>query len=162
MSPRWTAAAIAGVTGAVLAAAGCTSITLRASEARTPVLLGPVACIGCAPEPGRVAAPPTVAGGVHEREYVIATFPSGALDRITDDTVPLDVAATTAVADPCREDLRVAAVHAGTWSFHVPLIFGIANTWIDAQASRAAVPNGVCGVAPWPSVGPTGIDKRRP
>jgi hypothetical protein len=152
VSPRATTAAIAGAACAVLAGGGCTSISLRASEARTPILLGPVACIGCAPEPGKSAAPPTVTGRVREREYIIV-----GLDDVKHDTAPLDLAATRAIPDPCREDLHVSGIHTGTWSFHVPLLFGIGNTWVDVQASRAAVPGGTCGPPPWPSSGPDGI-----
>jgi hypothetical protein len=147
------AAALAGAACALLAGAGCSSISLRASEARTPILLGPVECIGCAPEPGRGAAPPTVAGGVRERELAIGMFGG----RPTHGAVPLDVAATNAVPDPCREDLHVSSIHAGTWTLHVPLVFAMTNAWVDVQASRTAVPSGTCGPTPWPSAGPAGI-----
>jgi hypothetical protein len=153
MSPRVTTSAIAGAACAVLAAAGCSAVSLHASEARAPILLGPVACIGCAPEPGRGAAPPTVSGGVRQRELIVGMF--GGIHP--GDTKPLDVAATKAVADPCREDLHVSSIHSGAWSFMVPLGFGVGDTWVDVQASRAPVPNGTCGGAPWPSSGPTGI-----
>jgi hypothetical protein len=39
----------------------------------------------------------------------------------------------------------------------VPIVFAIGNAWIDIQASRAAVPSGTCGPAPWPTSGPAGI-----
>jgi hypothetical protein len=167
VSPRATKAALAGTACAVLASAGCTSFSLRASEARMPILLGPVACIGCAPEPGRGAAPPTVTGSVHEREYVIAQ-----MDGIRRDTAPLDVAATKAVPDPCREDLHVSRIHSGAWFLQVvPLLIGFGNAWVEVQASRAVVPNGTCGPTPWPNSEPAGIvgvapeqprDRRRP
>ncbi len=41
-------AAVASVAFALLVGAGCGSFSLRASKARTPILLGPVACIACA------------------------------------------------------------------------------------------------------------------
>ena len=154
MSARAITIAVAGAAaGAMLTGGGCTSFALRASEARAPILLGPVACIDCAPEPARGAPPPAVAGSARQREYVVA----GVLDKITHDGTPLDLAATAAVADPCREDLHVSSIRAGTWSFHLPLLFGIENAWVDVQASRAAVPGGSCGPAPWPSSGPAGI-----
>jgi hypothetical protein len=118
-----------------------------------PILLGPVACIGCAPEPGRGAAAPTVAAFGREREIAIAMLAG----KVADGTAPLDVVATRAVSDPCREDLHVSGVHAGTWGVNVPVLFGMMNTWIEVQASRVAVPNGACGPAPWPSAGPAGI-----
>jgi len=149
MSPRALTAAIAG---AVLAGAGCASISLRASEARTPIVLGPVACIGCAPEAARVAAPPTVHGGVRERQYIFP-IPGSYGDKIVRETMPLEVAATKVISDPCREDLHVDGIHTGTWGFDVPILFGIGDVWVDVQASRAAVPNGTCG--------PT-RDERRP
>jgi hypothetical protein len=157
MRARAITTAVVAAACAMLSGTGCTSLSLRASEARPPILLGPVACIACAPEPARVASGPTVVGGAREREYAVSVYPAGALDRVTHDAVPLDVAATRAVPDPCREDLRVSSIRAGTWSFHLPLLFGIGNTWVDVQASRAAVPNGSCGPAPWPSSGPAGI-----
>lgn len=153
MNRRATTAAIAGAAYAVLAGAGCGSISLRGSEARTPILFGPVACIGCASEPSGGAAAPTVAARVRERELAIAMFAG----KTTHDTVPLDLAATTAISDPCREDLHVSSVHAGTWGFDVPLLFGMTDTWVEVQSSRAAVPNGSCGPVPWPSAGPDGI-----
>src|SRR4029077_7299318 len=133
VSPRATTAAIAGAACVVLAGAGCSSISLRASEARAPILVGPVACIGCAPEPGRAAAPPTVAGGVREREWAVDLSPFYP-GQTTRDTAPLDVAATKAVSDPCREDLHVASIHTGAWGFGVPLLFGMSNAWVDVQA----------------------------
>jgi hypothetical protein len=161
VSPRALPAALAGAACVVLAGAGCASVSARASEARTPILLGPVACMGCAPDPGPAAAPPTVAGGAREREVTIG---AGVIpvDLVTRDATELDVAATKAVPDPCREDLHVASIGTGTWNLHVPLLLIVSKSWIDVQASRAAVPNGTCGPAPWPSAGPAGIAGRRP
>jgi hypothetical protein len=140
---------------ALVVGAGCTSISLRASEARMPVLLGPVACIGCDPVAGQGAAPPTVRGGVRERSVGIpAPLPLGSL---TYDRASLDLAVAKAVADPCREDLHVSAIEAGTWIFHVPILLVAVDTWVDVQASGAAVPSGTCGPAPWPSSGPAGV-----
>ena len=130
-------------------------MSLRASEARTPILLGPVACIGCPSERVRAAASPTVAGGVREREYVFAMFASYA-DKVDRDSAPLDLAATQAIRDPCREDLRVSSIQTGTWTFHVPILFAMGDAWVDVQASRAAVPNGTCGRPASPSSGPAG------
>ena len=144
MSPRALTAAIVGAAFTALGGAGCTSISLRASEARTPILLGPVACIGCAPEPARGAAPPTVDGVVHERQYIFPILGSYA-DKIVRETTPLEVSATKVISDPCREDLHVDGIHTGTWGFDVPILFGIEDVWVDVQASRAAVPNGTCG-----------------
>jgi hypothetical protein len=138
-------AAIAGAAFAVLAGAGCASFSLRASEARTPILLGPVACMRCAPEPARAVSPPAVVGGIREREYVIAVVLSFAANPKTQDTASLAVAATKAVPDPCREDLRVSSIQTGAWYFDVPLVFAMGDAWIDVQASRAAVTNGSCG-----------------
>src|SRR5262245_14472238 len=134
-------------TAALLAGAGCSSMSLRASEARAPILLGPTSCIGCAPEPARAAAPATVAGGVHQREYIVPIIGTYGTAKVADDRVALDAAATKAVSDPCREDLRVSNIEAGTWSFDVPLLFGIGDAWIDVQAARAAVANGSCAHA---------------
>lgn len=146
MSPRALRVALAGAAFAALAGGGCTSISLRASAARAPILLGPVACIGCAPEPPRAPSTPTVDGGVHSRQYVFPMFGSYA-DKVARETTPLDVAAADGISDPCREDLHVDGIHTGTWGFDVPILFAIEDVWIDVQASPAAVPNGTCGRA---------------
>ena len=99
----------------------------------------------CAPEPTRVASPQAVAGGIRQREYVIALVMSFALTPEAHDAASLDVAATKAVPDPCREDLHVSSIQTGAWYFDVPLVFAMGDTWIHVQASRAAVANGSCG-----------------
>ena len=139
------AVAFAGAALVVLTGGGCTSITLRASEAKTPILIGAVSCMGCAPEPARGAAPPTTTGGVHERDYIFPLLGGVATARVAHDTEPLDLAATKAVTDPCRWDLRVSSIRTGTWGFHVPILFGIVDSWVDVQASPETVPNGTCG-----------------
>ena len=139
------AVAVAGAVFAVLAGGGCNSITLRASEAKTPILVGAVSCMGCAPEPARGAVPPTTTGGVHERDYIFPMLGGFATARVAHDREPLGIAATKAVTDPCRVDLRVSSIRAGTWSFQVPILFGIGDYWVDVQASPTAVPNGTCG-----------------
>jgi hypothetical protein len=141
VSPHALTAALAL---AALAGGGCTSISLRASEARTPILLGPVACIGCAPEPARTPSTPAVDGGVRSRQYIFPLFGSYA-DKVARETTPLDVAADQGISDPCRQDLHVDHIHAGTWGFDVPILFAIEDVWIEVQASPAAVSNGTCG-----------------
>ena len=119
-----------------------------------PILVGPVPCIGCAP--ARAVASSTVTGSDRDNEVgfpLLCTY----ADSVTHETAPLDLAATKAVPDPCREDLHVSSIQTGSWGFVVPLLFDLGKTWVDVQASRAAVPNGTCGDTPMPSAGPTGI-----
>jgi hypothetical protein len=142
---RKSAGVVAGAAVAAIAGGGCSSVTLRAADARTPILLGNVACMGCGAERARGATPPTITGGVHEREYVFPMFAGYASGKVSGDREPLDVAATRAVTDPCREDVHVSSLRTGTWSFDVPLLFGIGDTWVDVQASDVAVANGACG-----------------
>jgi hypothetical protein len=135
---------------AAVVAGGCSSISMRAPEARPPILLGPVACMGCAPASAPGAASPAITGGVHEREYIFPFFGAVASGKDKHRTAPLDAVAAKAVSDPCREDLRVSGLRAGTWGFHVPLLFGMGDTWAEAQASLAPVPNGTCRQTPAP------------
>jgi hypothetical protein len=79
------------------------------------------------------------------------------LGSYTHDWGSLDLAVAKAVPDPCREDLHVSGIEAGTWIFSLPLLFVAEERWVDVQASAAAVPHGLCGPAPWPSSGPAGI-----
>ena len=64
-----------------------------------------------------------MAGGIRQREYVIALVMSFALTPEAQDAASLDVAATKAVPDPCREDLHVSSIQTGAWYFDVPLVF---------------------------------------
>jgi hypothetical protein len=118
---------------------------MSASELRQPVLLGPVACIGCSPQgPER---PNSTASHLQARRHtdvqvryffiyaaglVIESHPGGvSLDR-------------TLYWTPCGDDIHLSNVRARAWQTTIPLLYLQSDVSIDADATPIPVPGAKC------------------
>jgi hypothetical protein len=126
---------------------GCGTTTVMSEPAvRTAVLLGPVACIGCAPAIAAVPLGPPITdssltsymggGGVGiyawERKRVAPS---------------LDLTLSRAVRDPCRADLRISRLRAGAYGLFALFVVKF-NVSVDLESAAVAVPSGSCWAPP--------------
>jgi hypothetical protein len=126
---------------------GCGTTTVMSAPAvRTAVLLGPVACIGCAPTTAAVPLGPPItdssltsymgAGGAGmyawERKRVAPS---------------LDVTLSRVVRDPCRADLRISRLRAGAYGLFALFVVKF-NVSVDLESAAVAVPGGSCWAPP--------------
>jgi hypothetical protein len=121
--------------------AGCQATTMSAGSARMPVLIGPVACIGCAPSP--TAAPPVTGAGMlvdsSSFKYMAAAY-AWSWTRVQ----PKIGRKTQAVpADPCSVNVHVAGLRAsafGVWA----LFFAMTSVEVEVHAIPMTVAGGSC------------------
>ncbi len=123
------------------AGGGCEATTMTGGHVPVPILLGPVACIGCAPSP----PPPTntpIADETHY-EYLLGSGPTGtAWSKETRRTM-LGQKAFEAAGNKCRGELRVTRLAASAFD-----IFAFALAFykvaIEVEAVATAVPQETC------------------
>jgi hypothetical protein len=144
--------AMAGAT-VVLSGLGCQATTMSAASAGTPILIGPIACIGCAP-----TQPPSLSGEVPVVDSSSIQFMAApnawawtrvrpSMGRKTQDRV----------ADRCRVDFQISSLHArayGVWA----LFFAMTSVEVEVRATPRAVAGGSCygSRPPEPPSGPYG------
>jgi hypothetical protein len=136
---------IAGVTLMYATVAGCATTTMTAVGARVPVLVGPVACIGC------VAGPPvaTIAGSapisdtaVHRAGYV--TLPRiGNVDFFGDDPPAIILKANGLAADPCETDVQLSTIKVESFGI-VAFVYAKAEQTVNVTGLVRPVPGGSC------------------
>jgi hypothetical protein len=134
---------------------GCRAATYDASRAVSPVLVGPVRCIGCAP-----TETPRASEGDLTDEVIVENFagssPSVTVIRDTTGFPQLVLQAGLAIPDACRGDIQITHIHAA--SYGTVLLGGAATTAkIEISARPVPVPTGSCARRPWPYVGPAGV-----
>lgn len=140
-------------TAAILAGAGCQATTMSAASARVPILVGPVACIGCGATP--VPPPAGPAPLVDSSSYRLMASPySWATTRVR----PMIGRKTQDLpADSCRVNVQVSGLRAtarGVWA----LFFAMTWVEVEVQAVPMIVPGASCYVptrATTPSAAPT-------
>jgi hypothetical protein len=146
-----------GVLAACIPSLACVATSVMTATTQTPVLIGPVACIGCR---AGAAPPQTTAAiadsAVHTSGYV--TLPRiGDVGFFGDTPATIDAKAFALAPDPCTADVHLSKITAG--SFGV-----VALVYADAKQT---VPGGSClmpsgpyvvtgGGAPPPSSAPGG------
>src|SRR5262245_50414558 len=93
-----------------LLSAGCMTAALSAPRARVPILIGPVACIGCAaaPPPAVSDPAPIQDGATQYSMSGVNEMPATSGGRYA----KLDTKAEAAVPDPCRGEVRLSRVSA--------------------------------------------------
>jgi hypothetical protein len=124
---------------AALSAVGCGWATISAPGTRVPVLLGPVACIGCDPRPADPAARPALPHRSSRRELVMFVG-HGSWEEGT----PIAVQTEYAGLDPCTEDLHLSELRAHTWSLDIPPFVFLSDFSIEARTTRSPVPRNEC------------------
>jgi hypothetical protein len=123
-------------------ALGCQATTLTAHGAPVPVLIGPVACIGCAPgvPVGPVLAP------IEDR--ALARNMAGGSNAMWEKTRPNFARKIAAVVrNPCRVDVHVSQLRAGAVGVFA-LFFGMTSVDVQVTATANLVANGTCKMSP--------------
>ena len=110
---------------------------MSAQAARVPVLIGPVACVGCsAAAPGQGLAP------IQDRSLV-RVMAGGANSVAEEGRATLSRKIAAVVRDPCRIDVRVSKL-TGSAVGVFALFFGMTSVEVQIEAMATLVPNGSC------------------
>jgi hypothetical protein len=142
MSRGFTPIAACAVLAVVLA--GCDWTSMTASDMREPVLLGPVACIGCAAKPTEptTALPSHV--GAHRRSFLLVDYFSLRGDLMAE-SHPIGVSLDRVLYwTPCRDDVHLSNVRARAWQLSVPLLYFQSDVSIEADATPVPVAGATC------------------
>ncbi len=116
---------------------GCSSVDMTAAQARSPILLGPIACIGCAGRPPERTEATWQTARARRRAIGALTL----VDTGNEKSFFFGQGLTT---NPCGEDFRLSDLHSSAWVLHVPILFYMADLSIDAELTRTLVPGGKC------------------
>jgi hypothetical protein len=125
------------------ASAGCTMTSLTARNARVPVIVGPVACIDCAPAPAADGQAAPIADTVTHRNGYLA-LPYGQIE-FGDPAVP-QLNIESAAWDPCTAEIQVAKVDLHSFAVSA-FVFGEVKQTVDVTARVLPVPPGACAAA---------------
>jgi hypothetical protein len=139
-----------------LTTVGCASAELQATSGRVPVLLGPVACIGCQPGAARPAearpfdaeAATTVTGFVtgQSSSSQISNAQGGSIGELAD----------SSAGDLCAGEIHLDSIKASAF-FIETLVYSRASSYVGASGRAVTVPGGVCDPRAYPDVpGPSG------
>ncbi len=135
-------------------AGGCEGTMMSAGTTRVPLLVGPVACIGCAPAPVPAWKGPPLAEEVYFRGMFAAGGRSAMWSKDWKQPT-LERNADRVVRNPCLAELHVSKIAASSFGVGA-LIFWMHSVAIEVEATPARVPNGSCGqpFAPPPMTAP--------
>jgi hypothetical protein len=123
--------------------AGCTMTSLTARNARVPVIVGPVACIDCAPSPAADAPPAPIADTVTHRNGYLA-LPFGQI-QFGDPGVP-QLNIESAAWDPCSAEIQVAKIDVSSFAA-AAFVFGEVTQSVNVTARVLPAPPGACAAA---------------
>jgi hypothetical protein len=129
-------------------AGGCEGTMMSAGVTRVPLLVGPVACIGCAPAP----APAWNGRPFADDVYFRGMFAGGATGTMWSEEwkrPTLGPNADRVVRNPCVAQLHVSKIAASSFGVGA-LLFWMHSVAIEVEATPARVPNGSCGQPPAP------------
>lgn len=121
---------------------------MSAGRTRVPLLVGPVACIGCAPAP----APPWNGPPLTDEVYFRGMFAGGAYGSMWSKEWKEPALARKAdlvIKNPCLAQMHVSKIAASSFGIGA-LLFWMHSVAIEAEATPARVPNGSCGQPPAP------------
>jgi hypothetical protein len=133
-------------------AGGCEGTMMSAGATRVPLLVGPVACIGCAPAPAPAWNGPPLADEVYFRG-MFAGGSTGSMWSKEWKRPTLAQNADRVVRNPCLAQLHVSKIVASSFGVGA-LLFWMHSVAIEVEATPARVPNGSCGQPPAPSTTP--------
>jgi hypothetical protein len=133
----------------IAGALGCASAELQASSGHVPVLLGPVACIGCKPGAPRTAeirpfsaeVATTITGiSGQSSSAIIGSVQGGSIGELAD----------SSVENPCTDEVRLDTIGASV--FHIEsFVYSRASYYVGASGRAVTVPHGVCDPRLYPS-----------
>jgi hypothetical protein len=136
---------------------GCATTSMTARSARLPVLLGPVACIGCtaATSPQASTASP-ISDSVHNSGgYVLLPY-LGNVGFFGANAPSIDLTAESMAPDPCKAEVRVSGLNVESFGV-VAFVYAKSEQTVDLTGHVQILPSGTCGPRPWPYSGPQGI-----
>lgn len=120
---------------------------MSAGEVRTPVLLGPVPCIGCAPRTRTAAPTPPLrvsVGGGAIGIAVLFVFPVPALAGAREER-SVDMSLDRLFAwESCSTDIQLSDVRARAWFALVPIFYYQYEVSLDAEARRVLAGGASC------------------
>ena len=157
-----TASIRARLAGAVIllscaSSGGCATTGMTASSARVPVLVGPVACIGCS-----AASSPELPHGAPISDSARSSYGHVWLPYMGDggfsgaSPPQLDLKAESMAPDPCKGEIRVSSIRVESSGVEA-FFYGKIEQAVDLTGEVLVVPTGVCGPRLWPYSGPRGI-----
>jgi hypothetical protein len=138
---------LASTTLAALAG-GCEGTMMSAGVTRVPLLVGPVACIGCAPAPAPAWNGPRLSDEVYFRG-MFAGGSTGTMWSKEWKRPTLGRKADLAIKNPCVTQMHVSKIAASSFGVGA-LVFWMHSVAIEVEAIPARVPNGSCGQPPAP------------
>lgn len=126
---------------AVQAMLGCASTTMSAADARVPVLLGPIPCIGCTAGSAETSAPASMVARSSARHYVCLLCP-GSINSLestsfTSEADHLGVAA-------CGGSLALSELQVETWTLSVPPFVLAHERTIDGEVRPVRMKSPAC------------------
>ena len=135
---------------------GCGMTMMTASSARVPVLVGPVACIGCsaASSPGPHGAPISDSARSSYGHMWLPYLGDGGFSGAS--APQLDLKAESMAPDACKGEIRVSSIRVESYGAEA-FFYGKSEQDVDLTGEVLAVPGGVCGPRLWPYSGPGGI-----
>jgi hypothetical protein len=124
--------------------AGSTTMSTRMT--RVPMLLGPVACIGCPPSPApQWNGPPPIV--VPSAATVMASGGGGITTRSDSHIRPtIGLGIGSFVPDPCRADVRVSRLSASAYGVFA-LFFFMSKVEMTLEGYPLELPSGSCTAA---------------
>jgi hypothetical protein len=120
--------------------AGCTMTSLTARNARVPVIVGPVACIDCAPSPAPDGPAAPIADTVTHRNGYLA-LPYGEMEF--GDPADRQLNIESAAWDPCSAEIQVAKIDIRSFAV-TAFVFGEVTQSVNVTARVLPAPGGAC------------------
>jgi hypothetical protein len=134
---------VLGALAACSPSLACVATSVMTATTQTPVLIGPVACIGCRP----TSAPPQISAPIadsaeHTSGYV--TLPRiGDVGFFGDTPTTIDAKAFALAPDPCTSDVHLSKITAGSFGV-VALVYANAKQTVKVAGGVRPVTGGSC------------------
>ncbi len=135
--------AVLGVLVTCSPSLACVATSVMTATTQTPVLIGPVACIGCRPTsaPQQISAP-IADSAEHTSGYV--TLPRiGDVGFFGDTPTTIDAKAFALAPDPCTSDVHLSKITAGSFGV-VALVYANAKQTVKVAGGVGPVSGGSC------------------
>jgi hypothetical protein len=135
--------AVLGAFAAVSPSLACVATSVMTSNAPVPVVVGPVACIGCrrTTASSQISAP-IADSAVHTNGYV--TLPRiGDVDFFGDTPATIDAKAVSLAPDPCAVDVQLSKITASSFGI-VAIVYADAKQTVKVAGGVRPVPGGSC------------------
>ena len=135
----------------LLMTTGCISTSMTAGRTRVPILLGPVACIGCSAVPapaGPYAAP--ISDTASHWHGTVSLF--GTADVGGQVTPQIDAKVDAVVPDPCAGEVYLSRLKASSFSIFAFLVV-TSEEKVEIEAAAAPLARGMCGAPGGPPGG---------